>query len=143
MESDVVIQMPARRIVVNQHFQLNCSITFYQRQNLTVELHWMVPQFRGIDVSLDDSFIRKIPFLYILTDLQGRRVRSDRVILAAPPRGGQKRTTVRLSLRVANATFEDAGFYMCASHQSSHNVNSMDWTEVFINIHRMYRIISE
>ena len=51
MESDVLIQMPTRRIVVSQHFQLNCSISFYQSQNLTVELHWMVPQLQGIDVS--------------------------------------------------------------------------------------------
>ncbi len=51
MESDVLIQMPTRRIVVSQHFQLNCSFTFYQSQNLTVELHWMVPQLQGIDVS--------------------------------------------------------------------------------------------
>lgn len=52
MESDVLIQMPARRIVVTQNFQLNCSITYYDSQNLTVELYWMVPQLQGIDVSL-------------------------------------------------------------------------------------------
>lgn len=53
VDSDVLIQMPARRILMNQHFQLNCSITYYQSQNLTVELHWMVPQLRGIDVRND------------------------------------------------------------------------------------------
>ena len=56
VESDVLIQMPARRILMDQQFQLNCSITYYQSQNLTVELHWMVPQLRGIDVNLNPSF---------------------------------------------------------------------------------------
>nr|CAH0098421.1 unnamed protein product [Daphnia galeata] len=114
MESDVLIQMPTRRIVVSQHFQLNCSFTFYQSQNLTVELHWMVPQLQGID---------------------GKRVRSEKVIMTASPRGGKKRTTVRSTLRVLNATFDDGGFYMCASHQSSKDVSTMDWNEVFVNIH--------
>ncbi|XP_032794862.2 uncharacterized protein LOC116931389 isoform X3 [Daphnia magna] len=114
MESDVLIQMPARRIVVTQNFQLNCSITYYDSQNLTVELYWMVPQLQGID---------------------GKRVKSEKLILAAQPRGGKKRTTVRSSLRVQNATLDDGGFYMCASHQSSQDVNTMDWAEVFVNIH--------
>ena len=51
MDSDVLIQMPTRRLVINTSFQLNCSITYYQKQNLSVELHWMVPQLKGIDVS--------------------------------------------------------------------------------------------
>ncbi len=51
LDSEVLIQMPTRRLVVNTHFQLNCSITYYQSQNLSVELHWMVPQLKGIDVS--------------------------------------------------------------------------------------------
>ncbi|XP_046463212.1 hemicentin-1-like isoform X2 [Daphnia pulex] len=114
MESDVLIQMPTRRLVVSSHFQLNCSTTFYQSQNLTVELFWMVPQLQGID---------------------GRRVRSEKVVLNATPRGGKKRTTVRSSLRVVNATLDDSGLYMCASHQSSKETSTMEWAEVFVNIH--------
>ena len=63
-------------------------------------------------------------------------MRSEKVILTASPRGGKKRTTVRSTLRVLNATFDDGGFYMCASHQSSKDVSTMDWNEVFVNIHR-------
>ena len=72
--------------------------------------------------------------------MQGRRVRSERVTLTAPPRGGKKRLTVRSTLRVLNATLDDAGFYMCASHQSSKEISTMDWNEVFVVIHRINKL---
>jgi hypothetical protein len=142
MESDVLIQMPTRRLVVSSHFQLNCSTTFYQSQNLTVELFWMVPQLQGIDVSFSIKFtIFFFCFNYntntIETTHQGRRVRSEKIVLNATPRGGKKRTTVRSSLRVVNATLDDSGLYMCASHQSSKETSTMEWAEVFVNIHRI------
>lgn len=102
----------------------------------------MVPQLKGIDVSflLQTNRLFSNVFFHltcgVLGNWQGRRVRQEKVVLAAPPRGGKKRTTVRLSLRVLNATLDDGGFYMCVCHQSSHEVNSMDWAEVFVNIHR-------
>lgn len=65
-------------------------------------------------------------------------MRSEQVTVPAPPRGGKKRTTVRRTLRVVNVTLEDAGFYMCVSHQLSQTdgSSSMDWAEVFVDIHR-------
>jgi hypothetical protein len=72
MESDVLIQMPTRRLVVSSHFQLNCSTTFYQSQNLTVELFWMVPQLQGIDVSFLISI--ELNFLEAQSDKQLKRL---------------------------------------------------------------------
>jgi hypothetical protein len=73
MESDVLIQMPTRRLVVSSHFQLNCSTTFYQSQNLTVELFWMVPQLQGIDVSFSIKLIHFFLAL-IITQIQLKRL---------------------------------------------------------------------
>lgn len=49
-ESEVKIRPPPRHIVANQPFKLNCSTTYYQQQNVSLELHWLIPNRLGIDV---------------------------------------------------------------------------------------------